>query len=420
MYALVDCNNFYASCERLFQPALIAEPVIVLSNNDGCVIARSNEAKTLGIRMGAPAFEIKDAITKNKVTVFSSNYVLYGDMSRRVMTTLSQFTPEIEIYSIDEAFLNLNGFDIYDLDAYGRKIAYTTSKNTGIPVSVGIAPTKTLAKVANKIAKKNPDTKGVLVLNNPLTIKETLAKFPVGDVWGIGYQHTKFLNKHNVFTALDFVNANKEWIKKNMTVVGLRTMEELQGYPRIEMETTPPDKKAICTSRSFGNMLSEYEPIAEAVANFAAACAAKLRKQKSCAAMIMVFIHTNQFRKDLKQYAKNIVVSLPVASNSSMELIKYAEIGLKSIYRKGYQYKKAGVIVSDIISEANIQTSLFDEVNRDNQKKAMQVIDKLNNKMGRDKVRIAQQGFSRKWKLRQEKLSPCYTTNFNDILIVKA
>ncbi|OIO99477.1 MAG: SOS mutagenesis and repair protein UmuC [Bacteroidetes bacterium CG2_30_32_10] len=419
MYALVDCNNFYASCERLFQPALIGKPVIVLSNNDGCVIARSNEAKLLGIRMGAPAFEIKDVILKNNVAVFSSNYVLYGDISRRVMNTLSQFAPEIEIYSIDEAFLNLSGFDIYDIEAYARKIVYTTTKNIGIPVSVGIAPTKTLAKVANKIAKKNQDKKGVFILNDKTSINKALEEFSVSDVWGIGRQYSKFLNKYNIFTALDFVNTNKEWIRKNMSIVGVRTMEELQGNPCIEMETTPPDKKAICTSRSFGTMQSEYEPIAEAVAQFAATCAAKLRKQKSCAAMMIVFIHTNQFRKDLKQYAKNIVVSLPVASNSSMELIKYAEIGLKAIYKKGFQYKKAGVIVSDIISENNLQTSLFDEVNRDNQKKVMQVLDKLNSKMGRDKVRIAQQGFSRKWKLRQEKLSPCYTTNINDILIVK-
>lgn len=419
MFALVDCNNFYASCERVFQPWLNGVPVVVLSNNDGCVIARSNEAKALGIKMGAPAFEIEELVRKNKVNVFSSNYVLYGDMSRRVMSILSQFTPEIEVYSIDEAFLNLNGFDIFDIEAYGRKIAYTTTKNTGIPVSVGIAPTKTLAKVANKIAKKNQDQKGVFVLNNKTAISKALAEFPVGDVWGIGRQYSKFLNKYSIFSALDFVNANKEWIRKNMSVVGLRTMEELQGYPRIDLETTPPDKKAICTSRSFGSMLSEYEPIAEAVANFAASCAAKLRKQKSCAAMLIVFIHTNQFRKDLKQYAQNILVSLPVASNSSMELIKYAEIGLKAIFKKGYLYKKAGVIVSDIIPEANIQTSLFDNVNRDNQKKVMQVIDKLNSKMGKDKVRIAQQGFSRKWKLRQEKLSPCYTTKMSDILIVK-
>ena len=419
MFALVDCNNFYASCERLFKPSLNGVPVVVLSNNDGCVIARSNEAKAIGIKMGAPAFEMEELMCKNKVAVFSSNYVLYGDLSRRVMSTLSQFAPDIEIYSIDEAFLHLNGFEMYDLNEYGKEIVYKTTKNTGIPISIGIAPTKTLAKIANKIAKKNPNMKGVFVLNDKTSIMEALEKFPVGDIWGIGFQHTKFLNKHNIFTALDFVNANKNWIKKNLSIMGLRTMEELQGNPRIEMETTPPDKKAICTSRSFGTMLSDYDSISEAVANFAATCSSKLRKQKSCAAMIMVFIHTNQFRKDLKQYAKNIVVSLPVASNSSMELIKYAEIGLKAIYRKGFLYKKAGVIVSDIIPENNLQTSLFDEVNREKQKKIMQAMDKLNSSMGKNTVRIAQQGYSRKWKLRQEKLSPSYTTNINDILIVK-
>jgi DNA polymerase V len=419
MFALVDCNNFYASCERVFQPSLIGKPVVVLSNNDGCVIARSDEAKTIGIKMGAPAFEMEDLLRKNKVALFSSNYSLYGDMSRRVMSTISQFTPDIEIYSIDEAFLHLDGFEMFDLTEYGKEIVHKTTKNTGIPISIGIAPTKTLAKVANKIAKKKPDMNGVFVLNDKNSIKEVLEKFPIEDIWGIGHQHTKFLNKFKIFTALDFVNANKDWIKKNMTITGLRTLEELQGFPRIELETTPPDKKAICTSRSFGTMLSDFEPIAEAIANFAASCAAKLRKQKSCAAMLMVFIHTNAFRKDLKQYARNTIVSLPVASNSSMELIKYAEIGLKTIYKKGYLYKKVGVIAFDIFPESNFQTSLFDEVNRNKQKKAMQTIDKLNSIMGRDKVRIAQQGFSRKWKLHQEKLSPNYTTKFNEILVVK-
>jgi len=419
MYALVDCNNFYASCERVFNPALNGKPVVVLSNNDGCVIARSNEAKALGIRMGAPAFEMEELMLKNKVAVFSSNYTLYGDMSQRVMTTISQFAPEVEIYSIDEAFLHLSGFENYGLLEYGRKIAYTTTRNTGIPISIGIAPTKTLAKVANKIAKKNPASKGVYVLDTQETITAALENFPVEDIWGVGRQYARFLNKHNIYTAQEFINANKDWIRKNMTVMGSRTMEELQGKACIEIETSPPDKKAICTSRSFGTMLSDYEPISEAVANFAASCAAKLRKQKACAALMMIFIHTNPFRKDLKQYAKNIVISMPAATNSSMELVKYAGAGLKKIYKKGYLYKKAGVIVSDIIPENNIQTSLFDEVNREKQKKVMQALDRLNSRMGRDKVRLAQQGFSRKWKLKQEKLSPNYTTKLEDILVVK-
>lgn len=419
MFALVDCNNFYASCERVFQPSLNGIPVVVLSNNDGCVIARSNEAKAIGINMGVPAFTIEEIIKKNKVAIFSSNYALYGDMSRRVMNTISQFVPEIEIYSIDEAFLNLKGFEKTSLFHLGETIVSTTTRNTGIPISIGIAPTKTLAKVANKLAKKDPEKKGVMVLEDQQFINSILEKYPISDIWGIGHQHTKFLNKNNIFTALQFAHANKDWVRKNMTIMGLRTQEELLGIPCIEIETTPPDKKAICTSRSFGTMLSDYEPIAEAVANFAASCAAKLRKQKSCAAMLMVFIHTNPFRKDLKQYARNIIINLPVASNSSIELIRYAETGLKAIYKKGYLYKKAGIIVSDLIPENNIQTNLFDDINRDKQKKVMQVIDILNNKMGKDKIRIAQQGFSRKWKLRQEKLSPSYTTKFEDIMIVK-
>ncbi len=418
MFALVDCNNFYASCERLFQPSLIGKPVVVLSNNDGCVIARSNEAKALNIRMGIPAFEIRDIIRKHNVAVFSSNYILYGDLSHRVMTTLSQFTPDIEIYSIDEAFLNLSGFKKFNLYDYGVEIARTTTRHTGLPVSIGIAPTKTLAKLASKLAKKNTDGKNVYVLHADENLSHILKTFPVGDIWGIGRRYAEFLATHNIFTAFDFVNTNKEWIKKKLTVVGLRTWEELQGTPCIDMESVTPDKKAICTSRSFGNMLTEYKHIEEAVSYYAASCSAKLRHQKGCAQMIMIFLHTNQHRKDLPQYARNIVIKLPVATNSSMELIHYALQGLEKIFKHGYRYKKAGVIVSDIIPETAVQGALFDLVDREKQRKVLQVMDALNTTYGREKVKIAQQGFNRQWKLKQEKLSPCYTTRLSDLLVV--
>jgi DNA polymerase V len=383
------------------------------------VIARSNEAKDIGIKMGAPAFEMEELISKHKVAVFSSNYALYGDMSRRVMTSLSQFAPEMEIYSIDEAFLNLKGFENKDLSEYGRKIVATTTKYTGMPISIGIAPTKTLAKVANKIAKKNPSHMGAFVLQDKSETIRILKEIPVEEIWGVGRQHAKFLNKHNISTAFEFTQANKEWIKKHLTIMGLRTQEELKGNPCIELETSPTDKKAICTARSFGTMLADYEPLSEAIANYAASCAAKLRKQSACASLMMVFVHTNPFRKDLKQYARNIVINLPVASNSSMELISNAEKGLKAIYKKGYFYKKAGVIVSDLIPESSVQTGLFDKIDRDKKKKIMEAVDKLNKKMGKDKIRIAKQGYSRQWKLRQEKLSPSYTTKMDEILIVK-
>jgi len=418
MFGLADCNNFYASCERVFNPSLRNLPVIILSNNDGCVIARSNEVKALGIKMGVPAFEIKDEIKKNNIKVFSSNYVLYGDMSHRVMSTLSEYVPEIEIYSIDEAFMDFSGFENFNLEEYARKIVKETFRNTGIPISLGIAPTKTLAKVANKIAKKNILLKSAYVLDTKEKIHNALASFPVEDVWGIGRKYAAFLKNRKINTALDFISMPKSFVQKNMTVVGARLWDELQGEVRHELEYFAPDKQSICTSRSFGNMLTDAAPIEEAVANYAVRCAEKLRKQDSCAGIIMVFIHTNQHRKDLKQYAKHIVITLPVATNSSIELTQYAISGLRRIFKTGYHYKKAGVIVSDIIPETYIQQNLFDNVDRSRHTKLMNTMDKINNSMGRDKIRLASQGFGRKWKLKQEQLSPCYTTRMSDILTI--
>ena len=414
MFALVDCNNFYASCERVFNPGLNGKSIVVLSNNDGCIIARSNEAKALGIKMGQPAFEIEPVLKKYHVTVFSSNYTLYGDMSQRVMNTLGEFTPNIEIYSIDEAFLDLSGFR-FDLADYGEKIRYTVGRNTGMPVSVGIAPTKTLAKIANHVAKE--ENRGVFVLGKDL--EAVLKRLPVGEIWGIGGRYAEFLNRHKIFSALDYVQAPDNWIKKYLSVVGLRTKKELMGISCIPLELVPPAKKAICTSRSFGRLLKEYDLVEEAIANHAASCAYKLRKQACCANLIMVFVHTNQFRKQDKQYAKNIVLRLPVPSNSSIELVKYAKFGLKKIFKPGYNYKKAGVIVSGIAPDSQSQQSLFDRVNRIKHQKVMEAMDKINDRYGRAKVRIGTQGTERKWKLKQEQLSPCYTTQWNDLITIK-
>ena len=418
MIGLVDCNNFYASCERVFNPSLIGKPVVVLSNNDGCVISRSNEAKAIGIKMGVPAFEIKKEIEKHQIKVFSSNYTLYGDMSQRVMTSLNQFASEIEIYSIDEAFLDFRGFKYCNLNEHGKQIVKTITKNTGIPISIGIAPTKTLAKIANKIAKKNPANRGVFVLNNEQKILQVIKQFPVDDIWGVGKHYAEFLKKHNINTAFDFTQMPKAWVQKHLTVVGVRMWNELQGNPQIKLELVTPPKKTICTSRSFGNMLTAYAPIEEAVANHVARCSEKLRNQNSCAQVLMVFLHTNQHRKDLPQYAKNIVINLPVASNSTIELIHYAKKGLQLIFKEGYRYKKAGIIVSEIIPENTVQQNLFDHTDRNKQAATMQALDKINSKFGRDKMRIAAQGFDRKWKLRQEQLSPCYTTRLSDILTI--
>jgi DNA polymerase V len=406
MIGLVDCNNFYVSCERAFNPALKGRPVIVLSNNDGCAISR---------KMGAPAFLIKDLIKKNGVEVFSSNYTLYGDMSQRVMSTLSGFVPEIEIYSIDEAFLYFDEFSKYNLVEYGRKIISTVNRDTGIPVSMGIGPTKTLAKMANKLAKRNENSNGVFVIEAQM-VESVLKNFPIEDVWGIGSQHAKFLRKNNITSAYDFTQFPGEWVRKNLTVVGLRMWDELRGQRRITPEFSVPSKKNICTSRSFGNMQTDYAPIEEATATYAARCAEKLRKQKTCARVLMVFLHTNQFREDLPQYARNIVINLPVPSNSSLELVKFAKQGLKCIYKKGFAYKKSGIIVSDFIPEEQIQQNIFDTSDRKKESQIMKVMDSLNFRHGRDSVRIATQGFEKSWHLRQELMSRRYTTRMSDII----
>lgn len=420
MYGLVDCNNFYASCERVFNPSLNGVPIVVLSNNDGCVIARSNEAKTLGIPMGEPAFKMKELIETNQVSVFSSNYALYGDMSNRVMKTLATFVPQIEIYSIDEAFLNLKGFEHLDLATFGRKIVRTTSKNTGIPVSMGIASTKTLAKVANKFAKKYKGYKGVCVIDTEEKRIKALQKFEIGDVWGIGRKYAKMLQYHGIFTAYDFTQRSRSWVRKNMTVVGERMWNELQGIPCIEMDSTPSAKKQICTSRSFGTKLTEFGDLFEAVSNHAASCAAKLRRQQSCAAGMLVFIMTNPFSERDPQYINSKHLTFSVPTSSTSEIIEFSKMLLKDIYKPGYSYKKAGVIITEIISSTPIQADLFDTIDRDKHKKLLKVIDDLNDGLGSNKVRIASQGYSKKWKLKNEKLSPRYTTKLSDIIEVKA
>lgn len=418
MFALVDCNNFYVSCERVFNPALNGKPVIVLSNNDGCVISRSNEAKQLGIKMGEPAFKIEDFLRRNGVTVFSSNYALYGDLSQRVMHTLGEFSPEVEIYSIDEAFLNLAGIN-ENPEEYARQIHETVFRNTGIPVSVGIGPTKVLAKTANHYAKKNPENRGVLVLDEPSKITAALRQFEIGEVWGIGSQYAALLKSVNIRNAWEFTQLSDAWVRKRLTVVGLRIKKELEGVSCLDLELIAPAKKVICTSRSFGNLQTEVEPLREAVATFADRCAYKLRKQKSCANLLTVFIHTNGFNPDEPQYAKNFTCKLPTATNSSMILIKYALAALEAIYQGGYRYKKAGVLVAEIVPQDQVQGSLFDRTDYVKHAAIMQTIDRINSKYGRNTLKVAVQGSGSTWKLRQEKLSPCFTTRWSDIITVK-
>lgn len=419
MIALVDCNNFYASCERAFNPNWNNRPVVVLSNNDGCVIARSNEAKALGIKMGVPAYQIKNEIERYGIGVFSSNYTLYGDMSNRVMTMLSSYSPDIEVYSIDECFLDFSDFERYDLKEYGEDIVRTVTKGTGIPVSMGIAPTKTLAKVANKFAKKYKGYKGVCIIDTEEKRIEALKRTEIGDVWGIGHRHTKRLSAYGVSTAYDFAQMPKAWVRQQMTVVGERTWKELNGEPCIDIELLAPDKKQICTSRAFGETISEIEGLEEAVSSYASICAGKLRKQRSCAQALMVFIHTNNFREDLPQYFQNCVIKLPVPTNGTPEIVHYALIALRNIYRKGYFFKKAGVIIMDIVPDRAIQQNIFDTMDREKQKKLMEVVDRLNSGFTRNNLSLAIQGGRRKWKLKQELLSPCYTTRLSDVIKIK-
>ena len=418
MFALVDCNNFYASCQRVFEPHLIGKPVVILSNNDGCVIARSNEAKALGIPMGAAAFEYKSLFETNNVFVFSSNYALYGDMSSRVMNILATYSPEIEVYSIDEAFLKFKGFELFNLDEIGLDMQKTVTKGTGIPVSIGFAPTKALAKVANKIAKKYPErTQSVYTIDNEEKRIKALKWTKIEDVWGIGRKHAKRLQAKNILNAYQFTLLSDEWVRKEMAVVGLRLKHELQGKPTLDLEQ-PKNKKMIATTRSFEKPFTKLEDISERVSTFTASCSEKLRKQNSHCNMIMVFVHTNYFRKDQPQYSRNIIINTDFPTNSTIELNHYAQIGLKAIFKEGFHYKKAGVIVMGLTPNSETQLSLFNSSNPKHQP-LMSTMDRLNKKIGSNKVKFATQSLARQWKMKQEKLSKCYTTRLNEIIEIK-
>jgi DNA polymerase V len=415
MFALIDCNNFYASCERVFRPDLVGQPVVVLSNNDGCVIARSNEAKAVGIPMGAPLFEYEELLNKHNVQVFSANFALYGDMSQRVMSILEQYSPEMEVYSIDEAFLKFDGLEHLNLQNYSKEIRIKVQKWTGIPISVGVAPTKALAKVANRIAKKFPkETEGVYIIDTDEKRIKALKWLKIEDVWGIGRQHSKRLMAVGVNTAYDFVQLDDAWVKKHLAIVGLRLKHDLQGIPTLGLDAVQ-SKKSIATTRSFEENYTKLGQLQERVSTFAVSCAEKLRQQKSCCNSLMVFVHTNGHRKDLPQYSRNIVIKLPFATNSSIELSRFALFALSKIFKDGYHYKKAGVIVQDFTPEDSPQIHLFE--NRDERHiPLMKAVDALNKSYGQQKIRLATQDQKRVWKMKQEKLSPRYTTKLSDII----
>tara|TARA_B100001063_G_scaffold246895_1_gene288375 strand:+ start:2404 stop:3657 length:1254 start_codon:yes stop_codon:yes gene_type:complete len=415
MLALADCNNFYASCERVFQPHLEGKPIVVLSNNDGCVIARSNESKALGIKMGVPVFQVKTIIEQHNIQVFSSNFTLYGDLSKRVMSSMRQEVKAMEVYSIDEAFMDFSG-EGSPLEK-GIALKKKVQQHVGIPISIGIAPTKTLCKVAGLIAKKHTKT-GVFVLQDKALIERALKWLPVAELWGVGRRHARMLESVGIKTAYDLCRADDSWIRRRLSVVGLRMVKELRGIPCFPLEESASRKKNICTSRSFGKAVKQMEDLKEALSTYASTCAYKLRKQKSCASRISIFIHTNPFKPTDKQYKGFTSFVLDTPTNDSIELVRLALEGLEKIYRSDCTYKKAGFIVSDISPQQQQQLSLFDTLDRKKHQSIMTALDNINDKIGKDKVRLAVQGKGRQWKMKQEQLSPCYSTRIEDALKV--
>ncbi len=421
LFGLADCNNFFVSCERVFRPNLNGKPVIVLSNNDGCVISRSNEAKALGIKMGVPLFQIRNEIEKYNIAIFSSNYVLYGDMSHRVMSLLSCYTPKLDQYSIDEAFIDFSDMgDSKYMQKYGQKIVRTVGKGTGIPISLGIAPTRTLAKVASKFAKKYKGYHGCCIIDTEEKRQKALDLFEVGDVFGIGRKMKEHLSKYGIRTAADFARLDGEWVRTAFSITGYRTWRELHGEACISLDELPA-KKSICVSRSFADEgITDKQKLEEAVANFASDCARKLREQNTICRQLTVFAYTSRFRTDLPQDFININIRLEIGTNDTSEIIKNAIEGLRANYREGnYAYKKAGVILWDISSANAVQGNLFDKRNRSKLSALQQTIDKINRRDGIGTVRNAIQGSDR-LNIKREHLSPQYTTDINDILVLKS
>ena len=415
MFALADCNNFFASCERVFRPDLQGKPVIVLSSNDGCAIARSNEAKALGIKMGAPFFKIRDLVEKHGVAVFSGNMALYGNMSQRVRWVLEEFAPAVEVYSIDEAFLDLRGISNIDFDAYAKEISARCWKMTSIPVSVGIAPTKTLAKIASKLCKQYPKLRGGCYMHRPQDIEKVLRKYPIEDVWGIGRKSAAKLQARYVKTAYDFTQMPEAAVQKMMGITGVRTWKELQGVPCIEFEDGFEAKQSICVSRSFSSEIYDVRELQEQIANFASTMAEKLRKQGSVASEVAVFAYTNRFKENLPQTHSSTLISFPTPTSEQRTIVAKAVAATQELFKNGYGYKKAGVIATGIMDESDMVQSLFD--NNEASEKEHRIttaLDAINRAYGDGTLKLAVQGSGR-IKTTSEKQSPHYTTRWSDL-----
>ena len=415
--ALVDCNSFYVSCETLFNPKLKNKPVVVLSNNDGCIISRSNESKALGIKMGEPYFKEKDVIVKNNVQVFSSNYSLYGDISRRVMRTLKRFNSDIEVYSIDEAFLDLSNFSDDEVEDVGKEIRNTVLKWTGIPTSIGIAKTKTLSKVANHIAKKKQS--GVVNLIGIENIDPILEKVEINDIWGVGKQLTKFYHQNGIYNAKQLKNKSNTWIKKSSNVLSSRTAMELRGIPCIDLEATTSKRKSCVVSRSFGKRVENFQELKEAVANYSLNASEKIRSESLIAKSITVFIRTSPFQSRFGHYSNSKTIDLPIATDNSIEIVKTALIGLKDIFKNGYRYQKTGIMLSGL-SSSQTSTNLFSSIKDNKIKNLMKSIDNTNYRFGRSTLSLASAGINKKWNIKRQYSSKINTADFNFLPTIKA
>jgi len=417
--ALIDANNFYCSCERVFNPKLTGKPVIVLSNNDGMPISRSEEAKAVGIDMAKPIFELKDIIKKYNVQVFSSNYTLYSDLSKRMMETIRQFSPDVEEYSIDEAFVSLQGFGNKNLTEYGREIKETVYQWTGIPVSIGIAPTKTMAKIASKIAKKSIKAKGVLDLTDPRYQEIALKRFEVADIWKCGPARYRLLKSHGIHTAWDLRNVALEWVDKRLGVEGTRMVKELRGEPCIPLELTKQPKKRIGCGRSFGTRVESLKEIKECLASHIADAAARLRQDHQVAGAMNIYLQTNPYSKG-PQYNNGIIVELPIATDETGEFIRWATKAVEQIYKPGYVYKRVHVDFDQLGSNREIQQNLFVKKDRDRQVQLMGALDKVNQVFGTGRLRYLAEGIDKAWKTRFEFRSLRYTTRWDELLTVHA
>lgn len=419
LVALVDGNNFYVSCERVFDPRLEGVPVVVMGNNDGIIVSRSNEAKALGIPMGSPTFKIRDLMRRHRVRGFSSNYALYADMSRRMVETLSGFAPHLEVYSIDESFLSFDGMDHFAVIACGHDIRATVKQWTGIPVCVGIGPTKTLAKLANHVAKKRPEFEGVCDLNDAALRERLFPSIPVDEVWGIGPAATRKLAALGIATVADLYRVNPKQAREVLTVAGERIVQELHGVACLTLEQVPASRKGIASTRSFGHPVTEFEQMKEAVVSYATRAAEKLREQQLVAQHLSVFMHTNRFNGD-PSYANSLGFYLPEATSDTFELIRHAVWAAQRIWRHGYRYSKAGIMLNSLTPPGRGPRSLFSTANTERSGRLMQALDEINGRMGSGTLQSAGMGLRSSWKAKFAQRSPSWTTNWDEIPQVRA